>query len=1630
MHTRTHRRPFSRAIAGLFTLLGLLFGACSGGGGGGGGDNGARAQLVSLSLQPSNPSVALGFTRAISVTGIYSDQTTRDLSAVAQWSVTGTAVLDIEQGGAVPSLLRSLSVGSTTITATAPGTAISISTTAAVTPATLVAITVEPPLASVPRGYRRQFTAIGRFSDATTQDLTREVIWSTTDPSFAGMDDQPGTSGRALGLATGSTTVRARHAASGINGGSTLNVTQAVLALLAITPGAPSAALGYEAQCTATGTFSDGSTQDLTAAVQWSSADVDIATVDNGTSSGLIRTVAVGNASISATEPLTGVTAAATMDVTPAVLVSLAVTPWTPALALGHGQQFTATGTFSDNSTQDLTTAVTWNTTRPDVATIGNAVGSHGLATSLGVGTTTISATVPLSAIADATTLEVTPAVLVSLAVTPEAAQLPLGYTQQFTAVGTFSDDSTQDLTAAVAWSTVATGIASVGNGSGNEGLATGITVGTTAVLAEAPGTGISGTTSLAITPALLVSLGISPTLPSVALGFVQQFTATGVFSDSSTRDLTDAVTWISTEPTVASIDNTGPGAGRATSSGTGTTTILAYVAGTSALDSTTLTVTPAVLVDIAVAPTAPQVPLGYERQFTAIGTFSDSTTQDLTGVVTWSSTNPATALISNAASTRGLATTMAIGTSTITATDPGSGVIGTTTLTVLPATLVAVSVGPALPDVVLGRDVQFTAVGIFSDHSVLDLTSLVTWSSDQPWVASIANSSGNHGRATGLATGTTTITATAPGTTVNGDTTLTVLPAALVAIEVTPALPELALGRQQQFTATGRYSDNSTTDLTDVVTWSSTATGAAVISNATGSAGLATGTAIGTTTISAVEPASGLLGSTTLSITPAALVSIAVTPSAPELALGFQQQFTAIGTFSDNTTRDLTETVTWSSSATATATIANTVGSRGRCLTAATGTTTIAATDAATGIAGSTVLNVTPAVLVAIGVTPGNQSLALGYSQQFTATGVFSDSTTQDLTDAVLWSSSQTTTATIGNAAGTQGLATSATTGTTTIAATEPGTGIVGSTSLLVTPAVLVSLTPSPNNPGLALGYGRQFTALGTFSDNSTSDLTTAVTWTSSVEAVATISNAPGSAGLATSANQGATTIVATDPGSGVFGYTNLNVTPAVMVSIAITPDAPSRALGYPQPFTATATFSDGTTQDVTSTVTWESSDSAVATISNAPGSHGLATGVTVGTTTVRATDAGSGTFRTTTLTMTPAVLVGITLTPNPTTVSLGGERQFVASGRFSDNTTQDVTEAVTWSTSDAAVAVVSNAPGSRGLADSTGIGSAVLFAVDPTTSVLASASLQVTAAVLVSLTVTPANTTMAPGFTQQMTAIGVYSDNTTQDLTTQVTWSSTTGAATIGNTPGSIGLATSVGAGPTTIGAVHPLSGLAASTSLVVGDRIVHRRSTTVTRGSGSLSLTLTIPPLTAPGDQMLAAIAVRASSPTVNAPGGWTLVRRSVASGTTGNTLLLYRRTAISEEPGNPTWTFSTSAGAVGSISTFQGVNTTTPVDVSNSRTTSSSLSHTTTSVTTLTANTMVVTFHAIGSSATWTAPSGMTEIVDLQSGAPGTAAGVGMLVSWQFQPSIGATGARTAVAAGTAAVGHACTIVLRD
>jgi trimeric autotransporter adhesin len=1081
------------------------------------------ATLQSVQVSAQNAQAALGTSAQLTATALFSDGTHQDVTSAATWSSSNAAV--VATVSATPGMVTSVSTGTATISAAYQG--MSASLQFAATPATLISLQVTPSMPSIANGLSTQMTAMGTFSDHTTQNLTDQVTWSIANSAVATISNATGSNGLLNTATLGSTAVTATSGS--VTGSTTITVTAATLASIQVTPANSLIAPGNTQVLTATGVFSDGSKLNISSQVTWSSSNTAAATVSASNNSGELATgVAAGIATVTAT--LGSVSGSAMVSVTSATLVSIQVAPGTSSVAAGTTQQFVATGTYSDNTTQNLTSTVTWSSGTSSVATISNATGLNGLASALTTGSSTISASLG-GVTSTGVTLTVTAAALVSIQVTPATLNLALGTQQQLSAIGVYSDQSTQDLTASVAWSTSKPSVGAAINGTASAGLVESFGIGTATITATARGTTISGSSTLTVSAAKLVSLAVTPAAVTLSAGTAQQFVATGTYSDNTTQNLTSTVTWSSDTPGVATVSNAAGSNGLASTLIAGSSTISASL-GSVTSTGVTLTVTAAMLVSIQVNPGTLNLALGTQQQLSATGVYSDQSTQDLTASVTWSTSNPSVGAAINGTASAGLVESLGIGTATITATAPGTTISGSSTLTVSAAALESIAVTPTAVALPAGITQQFVATGTYSDNTTQNVTSTVTWSSDTSSVATISNATGSNGLASTLTAGSSTISASLGSVTSNG-VPLTVTAATLVSIQVTPATLNLALGTQQQLSATGVYSDQSTQDLTASVTWSTSQPSVGSATNGTVSAGLVESLGIGTATITATAPGTTISGSSILTVSAAKLVSLAVTAVAVTLPVGITQQYVAMGTFSDNSTQNLSSSVTWTSDTPTVATISNAAAGNGIASAVSVGHANISATLGS--VTSPTVtLTVTTATLVSIQVTAPSPSLPLGNTETLKATGTFSDESTQDLSTQVKWTSSNALEVPVSST----GVVSTFAIGSTQITASLNRI-VSAPVTLDVTMETLANILVTTANRNMLVGQTRPFTAIGIFTDNSTLDLTSVVTWNSTTPGVAAVSNTAGSKGSTSALTVGTATITASAGGITSNGVT-----------------------------------------------------------------------------------------------------------------------------------------------------------------------------------------------------------------------------------------------------------------------------------------------------------------------------------------------------------------------------------------------------------------------------------------------------------------------------------------------------------
>ena len=961
-------KPMNVFLSLLFTLF--LF-SC-GGGGGGGEDNPTNPAPVTKSLTridisadtagnkaraEANPSTPLGISTQYLAIATYSDNSTADITDVASWISADSSIATIDEKG----LVRTLKVSSIGISASYQGVTSNISTLT-ITDAIATKVSIIPPTTKLAKGLTLQLQAIATLSDDTTKDVSTQANWQSSNPTVLSVDDQ----GKATAIAAGDATVTAT--VQGVTGQTTVSAVDLTVSQLQIIPATVQLAIGTTTRLTAIATFADQSTQDVSSQVGWLSSNTAVATVD---STGLVTGVAAGSTTLSAS--LLGVTASTSIQVNNTSVSALQVIPAVTTIALGTKSQLQAIATFADGSTQDVSSQVQWSSNDPFIA----GVDSLGLVTGSGIGQATVTAT--LGAISRSATLTVTNAIATALQVIPPTASLPKGAKLQFQAIATFSDNSSQDVTNQVNWNSSDISVATIDL----NGEATAFSEGGADISANFLGV-TSNTVLLVVTNATVSSIQVvlNGGSGNLAKGSSVQFNAQAVLSDGSTLDVSSQAAWFSSDQTKVTIN----AQGLATGIAVGTSTISASLNGVTSA-GTVLTVTNATVTQIQITPPSLTLAKGTKGKLTAIATYSDNSTQDVSSQVVWNSSNIGVATINLS----GEVSAVSNGSATLT------GRVGAVTsngvsLSVTNASVNQIDLSATASTLAAGTKAQLTAVASYSDGSSQNITPLVSWSSSDSDVATVSIS----GEVTAVSPGTAVITGSFAGQI--STLTVTVTAATVSAIQISTPLTSLALGTNGQLKALATYSDDTLVDVTGQISWSSSAP-ALVSVDANGQIkALAVGSAV----------ISGSLGGTSATIniaaTAATLTGLTIDPI-PNLASGNQAQLKATASFSNLTSQDVSALVNWQSDNTGVVTVSGTGLAHG----VAAGTANITASFL-TGT-DSKPITITAATLGSMTASCTTQVqlglLGLPIANIVTrkAVATFSDASTLDVSNSVTWS-------------------------------------------------------------------------------------------------------------------------------------------------------------------------------------------------------------------------------------------------------------------------------------------------------------------------------------------------------------------------------------------------------------------------------------------------------------------------------------------------------------------------------------------------------------------------------------------------------------------------------------------------
>ncbi len=697
-------------------------------------------------------------------------------------------------------------------------------------------------------------------------------------------------------------------------------------------------------------------------------------------------------------------------SITP-TLTSITVVPTAPTLIVGASVSIQATGRFSDGTTV-TPYAVTWTSSAPGTA----SVSASGLVSGVAAGTATITATQGAIQGSVVVTVNASSSALTSITLAPSAPTLIVGASVDIQATGHFSDGTTVT-PYSVTWTSSAPGTASVSS----SGLVSGVAAGTATITAT-QGT-IQGSTVVTVnaSPAVLTSITLNPSGPTLNVGASVDIQATGHFSDGTTVTPYDSsVTWTSSAPGTASVSASGLVDGVAA----GTATITATQGAIQGSAAVTVNASSAVLTSITLDPAAGvTLNVGQTADFTATANWSNGTsTTPYDSSVTWTTNLPGVATVNSA----GVVTAVAAGSAILTAT--ASGLNTTATITVSPSspTLTSITLNPAAGVTLnVGQTADFTATANWSNGtSTTPYDANVTWSTNTPSVATVNSA----GVVTAVGAGSATLTAAANGRSTTAAITVNASSPTLTSITLNPISSALNIGQTVDIAATGHLSNGTTDSPYDTrAIWTSSAPAVATVD----SIGVVTALSAGTATITA--SASGVSGTASITVNAGPTVtSISLDPASATLNIGQTVDITSTVNWSNGTsTVPYDSHLTWTSSAPSVAT----VNAGGVVTGVAAGAATI--TASLNGVSRTAAITVSAAAptLTSITLNPTSATGSAGQTMDITATGRFSDGSIVTPYDAqVTWTSNAPTVATV-NAAG---LVTAVWRGTALITATK----------------------------------------------------------------------------------------------------------------------------------------------------------------------------------------------------------------------------------------------------------------------------------------------------------------------------------------------------------------------------------------------------------------------------------------------------------------------------------------------------------------------------------------------------------------------------------------------------------------
>ncbi len=610
------------------------------------------------------------------------------------------------------------------------------------------------------------------------------------------------------------------------------------------------------------------------------------------------------------------------------------------------------------------------------------------------------------------------------------------------------------------------------------------------------------------------------------------------------------SVTWASSDESVATVNDNGD----VTALKIGVTDVTATTV--NGLTATCkVTVEPDIIAVEKITLNRDTIELVKADTFTLIATVLPEDATDKS--VTWASSDRAIATVTQ----DGLVTAEGVGTAKIYASS-SNGLTAECVVIVTPGVVAPESITLSNSELLMYEGHTADLIAIVRPEETTDKT--VTWASSDEAIATVDA----NGLVTAIRQGKTVVSAT----TVNGLTAtcdVTVIPEVIAVEKITLNRDTIELVKADTFTLIATITPDNATDRT--VTWRSSDLAIATVSQT----GLVTAEGVGTTKVLA-SSSNGLTVECVVIVKQGEVAPESITLSNYELTLREGRTADLIAIVRPEETTD--KTVTWASSDEAIAT----VDANGLVTAVKQGKAVVSATTV-NGLKANCDVTVIPDIIAVEKITLNRDTIELVKADTFTLVATIIPENATDKT--VTWRSADRAIATVSET----GLVTAVGVGTTKVLASSSN-GLTAECVVIVTPGVVDPTGITLSNYELLMreGYTADLIAIVLPADATDKS----VTWTSSDVSIASVDDK----GLVTAVRQGVCIVTATTV-NGLKATCTVTVVPVVIpvASIDVTPKMLDLMEGETFPLTATVTPDDATDR----TVTWKSSDRAVATVS-----------------------------------------------------------------------------------------------------------------------------------------------------------------------------------------------------------------------------------------------------------------------------------------------------------------------------------------------------------------------------------------------------------------------------------------------